>query len=82
MENNQLFIYNTLTRTQSEYRDSNPEPHGPKPRALPNCATLRGHCHIYAAVVVTMILSIVVFKTAARMMKLSIVGIASPRYHL
>ena len=25
----------------SRWRDSNPRPHGPKPRALPNCATPR-----------------------------------------
>ena len=32
-------------------RDSNPRPHGPKPRALPNCATPRQHNEFYYMIV-------------------------------
>ena len=30
-----------ISRKWSEWRDSNPRPSGPKPDALPSCATLR-----------------------------------------
>ena len=42
-----IWRFNQLSYTHhknwSRWRDSNPRPHGPKPRALPNCATPRDY---------------------------------------